>query len=82
MKNLEIKLLGACCSGNCSLLEKNLHLALSELNLDIEISRIDDLGTIVSLGCLQVPGLMINNKLISQGVILSKDQIKEYLQAL
>jgi hypothetical protein len=76
---LEIKLLGACCSGNCSILERNLHSALKELNLNVSIERIDDLPTIINYGCLQVPGLVINGKLISQGNILTVEQLKDIL---
>ncbi len=76
---MNIKLLGACCSGNCSLLEQNLFLALAELGWEPTVERVTDLASIIHYGCLKAPGLLVNGKLISQGNILSREQIKEIL---
>lgn len=76
---MNIKLLGACCSGSCSLLEKNLFSALAELEWELKVEKVTDLASILQYGCLKAPGLMINDKLISQGIVLSSKQIKEIL---
>jgi len=81
-KSLDIRLLGACCSGNCSVLERNLVSVLEELNIDYKLERIDDLASIVNYGCLEVPGIVINGQLVSQGNILSKEQLREFVLSL
>ncbi|MDD2431553.1 MAG: thioredoxin family protein [Firmicutes bacterium] len=81
-KSLDIRLLGACCSGNCSVLERNLVSVLEELNIDYKLERIDDLASIVNYGCLEVPGIVINGHLVSQGNILSKEQLREFVLSL
>ncbi len=76
---MDIKLLGACCSGNCSLLEKNLFSALAELGWELKVERVTDLTSLLQYGCLKAPGLLINGKLVSQGTVLGSKQIKEIL---
>lgn len=81
VNKLKIKLLGACCSGNCSLLERNVRAALNELNINVDIERVDDLASIVNYGCLNIPGLVINERLISQGTVLEIEQIKNIISS-
>ncbi len=46
---MEIKILGTGCS-KCDKLEKNLKIALKELNIEATIEKVDDLVKIVSYG--------------------------------
>jgi hypothetical protein len=76
---LNIKVLGAGCSGNCSLLERNVLAVLDELSLKYDLERVNDLTSMVKYGCLEAPGLVINEKLVSQGIVLTREQIRELL---
>jgi small redox-active disulfide protein 2 len=73
-----IKILGIGCS-KCEKLEKNLKLALEELNMDANIEVIGDLKEIVSYGVMTTPTLVINDKIVSTGKVLSVKEIKKYL---
>ncbi|NMB06810.1 MAG: thioredoxin family protein [Tissierellia bacterium] len=73
-----IKILGIGCS-KCEKLEKNLKTALEELNIDANIEIVGDLKEIVSYGVMTTPALVINNKVVSTGKVLSVKEIKKYL---
>ena len=73
-----IKILGVGCS-KCEKIEKNLKIALKELNMDANIEVIGDLKEIVSYGVMTTPTLVINDKIVSTGKVLSVKEIKKYL---
>ena len=76
---MTIKILGAGCS-KCEKFEKNLKIALEELSIDADIEIIGDLKEIVSYGVMTTPALVIDEKLVSTGKILSVKEIKKYLE--
>ncbi len=51
---MEIMILGTGCS-KCEKLEKNLEIALKELNIDAHIEKVDNLAVIVSYGVMSTP---------------------------
>lgn len=69
-----IKVLGTGCD-KCEDLYANVKAALNELQLDESIEHITDFVEIAKLGVMTSPALMIDNKVISAGVVLSKDDI-------
>lgn len=75
----EIKVLGPGCP-KCELLYENVVKALDELGIEANLLKIKDFMQIASHGVLTTPGLVIDGKLVSQGKILSVDEIKEILQ--
>ncbi|MFN4197156.1 MAG: thioredoxin family protein [Caldimicrobium sp.] len=75
----EIKVLGPGCP-RCELLYENVVKALDELGMEAQITKIKDFVQIASHGVLTTPGLIIDGKLVSQGKVLSVEEIKEHLQ--
>lgn len=75
---MEIKVLGTGCP-KCKILEKNVRDALSEMNIQAEVSKVDDIMDIINYGIMRTPGLVINEKVVSSGHLLSVSQIKEIL---
>lgn len=75
---MEIKVLGTGCP-KCKILEKNVRDALSEMNIQAEVSKVDDIMDIMNYGIMRTPGLVINEKVVSSGHLLSVSQIKEIL---
>lgn len=73
-----VKVLGSGCA-KCNSLEQEAVTALKELNVDIEIEHIKDFAQIATYGVMRTPALVVNEKVISFGKILKKDQIKELL---
>ena len=76
---MNIKILGVGCS-KCEKFEKNLKIALEELNIDANIEIIGNLKEIVSYGVMTTPALVIDDKVVSTGRILSIKEIKKYLE--
>lgn len=77
---MNIKVLGAGCSC-CSQLYANVEEAVDELGLDQEIEFIHDISKALAYEVLQMPALVINEKVISSGTDLSVPEIKQILKS-
>lgn len=77
-----VKVLGGGCD-KCNALEKNVKEALSELGMTDEIDHVTDFGQIAAMGVMSTPALVIDNKVVSMGKVLSKDdRIMELVKLL
>ena len=74
-----IKILGTGCK-NCKTLEQNARDAASQLGLTAEVEKVEDFASIAAYGILKTPGLVVDEKVISSGKVLTVEQIKEKLQ--
>ncbi len=75
---MEIMILGTGCS-KCEKLEKNLEVALKELNIDAHIEKVDNLAVIVSYGVMSTPGLVIDGEVKSIGKVPNVKELKKML---
>lgn len=75
---MQIKILGGGCS-NCNKLEQNVREALANLDLDANIEKIKDYALIAKYGILSTPALMVNERVLSYGTVLSISQIEKLL---
>jgi len=75
---MEIKVLGTGCS-KCKTLLSTVEQAVSELGLDAKVIKVDDILQIVEYKVLGLPALVVDEKVLSAGVTLSKDEVKNYL---
>ena len=71
---MKVKILGSGCK-NCKNLEENAREAVRELGLAAEFEKVTDFKAIASYGVLKTPGLVVDEKLISSGKVLTVDQI-------
>lgn len=71
-----IKILGPGCR-NCQALEKNVKAALDLMGKDAVIEHVKDYGQISAYGVMSTPGLVVNEKLISYGKVLSAADIEK-----
>ncbi len=76
--SIEIKILGARC-GKCKTLERIANEVVNENGYDADVEKIEDLDKIVSYGFLYIPALVINEKVIFNGRVPSKTEIKTIL---
>lgn len=74
-KIMKIKILGSGCA-NCKTLFRRTEDALKELNIEAELIKVEDIQGIMSYGIMSTPGLVVNEKVISQGRIPSVDTLK------
>lgn len=73
-----IKILGSGCA-NCKALEKGTQEALSELGKDLPIDHVTDFAQIAAYGVMTTPALVVDDKVVSYGKVLKKDEIKDIL---
>ena len=76
---MEIKILGPGCR-NCEKLQANAHEALKKIGMEATIIKVEDPIEIAKYGIMQTPGLVINEKVVSYGRILTHKHIAELLQ--
>ncbi len=74
---MEIKVLGTGCK-KCHKLEKNAQNATKNRD-DITVIKVSDLQEIMSYGVMQTPTLVIDNKVVSVGKVLTEDEITKLL---
>ncbi len=75
---MEIKVLGTGCP-KCKTLEKSTNEAVSELGIDAAITKEEDILKIMSYGVMRTPGLVINEKVVASGKLLSVHEIKNLI---
>ncbi len=75
-----IKILGSGCS-NCIRLEANARKAAEELGVSAEFVKVTDMAGIASYGIMRTPGLVVDEKVVSFGKVLSSAEIMPLLGA-
>ena len=76
---MQIKVIGTGCD-KCDKLYGNTQEALTELGIEAQLEKVEDLLEIVKLGVMTSPSLMIDGKLVVSGQVVSKDTIKKLLR--
>ncbi|MFO7660605.1 MAG: thioredoxin family protein [Candidatus Cloacimonadaceae bacterium] len=74
-----IKILGTGCA-KCKKLEENVKAALAELGMQAEVEKVAELNKIMDYGVMLTPALVIDEKVIAAGKLLSANDIKTILQ--
>ena len=74
---MDIKVLGSGCP-SCKKLLENTRGAVDN-NSNIQITYVTELSDIISMGIMQTPALVIDNKVVSAGRVLSVDEIKKII---
>ena len=77
---MSIKVLGSGCA-KCNSLEAAVKDALAELQMDASISHVTDFAEIGAYGVMSTPALVINDKVVSSGRVLAKDEVIKLLQS-
>jgi len=75
---MKIEILGMNCP-KCKQLALNVEAAVEELNLQVEIEKVADIGKINEYGIMMTPALVIDGTIITSGRVLSKDEIKKLI---
>ncbi|AXY68379.1 thioredoxin family protein [Thermosynechococcus sichuanensis E542] len=78
MSELTVEVLGTGCK-KCHELEANARAALAQLNLIANVNHITDPLAIADCGVMRTPALRINGQVVSQGKVLSADEIAALL---
>lgn len=75
---MNIKVLGTGCS-KCKVLYENTEKAIAELGLEATIVKEEDIVNILKYNTMTLPALVIDEKVVSSGHILSVNQVKDLL---
>ena len=76
--SIEIKIIGTNCSNGIKL-SKSVKKLLENDNLNITINEVNDEKTKRKYGIQNIPVLVINEKLVSQGKVLTPKEIAKLL---
>jgi len=76
---LNIKVVGTGCP-NCLKLEAICNEVVTENNITANIEKVTDVNQFGELGIMITPGLVVNNKVLSQGKIPTKSTLKNWLE--
>lgn len=76
---MKIKILGTGCP-SCKVLEKNTENAVSELKISADIEKVTDIAKIMEYGVMSTPAIVVDEKVISYGKVLSSGEIKKLLE--
>lgn len=75
-----VKVLGPGCK-NCVALEKATREAIDRLGVDATVEKVTDYATIAGYGVMATPALVIDERVVSSGRVLSPTGIAELLTA-
>lgn len=75
---MEIKILGTGCA-KCRSLEEHAIIAVKELGIEAQVTKVEDINTIMEYGVWRTPGLVVDEKVVSSGHLLTVRQIVELL---
>lgn len=75
---MEIKILGTGCP-KCKQLEKAVMNSLAELDIEANVSKVEDIMKIMEYGIMHTPGLVINEKAVLSGRLPSQNELKQLL---
>ncbi|NMD68937.1 thioredoxin family protein [Bacillus sp. DNRA2] len=74
-----IKILGSGCK-SCVKLAENTEIAIKELGIEAEVVKVTDFKDIMSYGIMTTPGLVIDEKVVSNGKVLKPKEIVAILK--
>jgi small redox-active disulfide protein 2 len=78
-QSLTIRILGSGCA-RCDMLERTIIDALSETSIRASVEHVTDMSTMGEYGIRGTPALLINENVLSVGIVPSKDEIKKWIR--
>jgi len=74
-----IKILGVGCN-RCRKLEQQVREIVKEKNIETTIEKVTNIDDMMKYGILTTPGLVINDKLKSSGILPNNEQILNWIE--
>ncbi len=75
---MKVEILGVGCP-KCKQLAANVEVAVKELSIEVELSKVTDIDKIIEYGVMMTPALVIDGTVVLAGKVLSKDEIKKII---
>lgn len=73
-----VKVLGSGCK-NCHALFENTKAALEKMDKNADVEYVTDMAEIAKRGVMSTPALMVNEKVVSAGRVLSPSDVENLL---
>lgn len=78
---MTVKILGQGCA-DCRKLCENVKKAVENMGIEAEVQYITDLTKIVLYGVMQLPALVVDEKVASIGKVLKPNEIEKLLKSI
>ncbi len=78
LTKMDIKVLGTGCP-KCKALEKAVRNSVAELNIQADVSKVEDIMEIMKYGVMRTPALVINEKVVLSGRLPDGKELKNLL---
>lgn len=78
---LSVKILGAGCK-KCQTLEQKVKDVIASNNIEATVEKVTDINDMMSYGIMMTPGLVVNEKVVSTGIIPKDEQILNWLKGV
>lgn len=75
---MKITIVGSGCK-SCQALEQHAKEAVDQLSMSVEFDKFTDKLGFADLGVLRTPAIMVNDDVLSQGRLLTVQEVKELL---
>ena len=75
---VSIKVLGAGCK-SCHEMYENTKAAVKNAGLSVEVEYITDMERVMGYGVMSMPGLVVNEKVVSMGKVLKAADVEKLL---
>jgi len=77
---MKIEILGMGCP-KCKKLYENAQTAAKELNIQVEIVKVEDIQKIMDYGLMSTPAIAVDGEVKAAGRIPAPDEIKTWISA-
>ena len=75
---MKIKILGTGCS-KCKTLYENVKKAVEDIGMEAEITKVEDIPSIMKYGVMSTPALVVDGKVLFSGKVATSGEIKRLL---
>lgn len=79
MEIQSVKVLGAGCK-SCHEMYENTKEALDRMGLDVSVEYVTDMEKVMTYGIMSMPGLVVNENVVSMGKVLKPADIEKLLK--
>ena len=79
---MEIKVLGTGCCSKCATLTGNTEDAVKAMGINATVKEITDIEKIISYGIMRTPALVVDEKVLSVGKVLTVEEVTSILKTL
>jgi len=78
-EHMVVKILGTGCK-KCTTLQEKVQTIINQNNIDATVEKVTDINDIMNYGIMMTPGLVIDEKVVSVGIIPKDEQILTWLK--